>query len=545
MNRIKKVAALITVAVILTSVMAGCSSTGKSTSSAVSIDTSKTINISYIGNVQIGATKADGISQKFLEQKFNVKFQPTFLDSTAYTQKLPILLSSGQIPDVMYLLDPKDVKAYASQGFLMELPYSTIKKYNPANYNFVTTKIPTLWSYSAYSGKNYGIPNLNIGGSNPKVGLWRQDWLTKVGITKVPETIDEFAAAFDKFVNNDPDGNGKKDTYALSGDMKSFSASFTEIYGAYGVLPFNWMKDSTGKVTLGMMLPGTKAALTTLADWYKKGYISPDFITDDSGGTIKQKFINGKIGYNNQGADYFAVNYDQTQTNSYAYLTRQVNPNAQLVTANLPKGPDGKSGTFSWGEGGHIITFGKQMANDPTKLQRILNMFEVECTDQSIYEQAAIGVKGVNWDYRVAGDKTSGIKMLPPYDDSKQMAAEGLRNPPAMSYFDPFPISFEAGLAYQPKVVADYRQKTFDPTKGMQDLFMKPDTLPSSGQYWSDLLAKEITAFTKIIRGDQPVSYLDTFINEWKAAGGDQLLKEAQDNQATIDATVKAAKAAK
>ena len=38
--------------------------------------------------------------------------------------------------------------------------------------------------------------------------VWRDDWLKKVGIDKIPETLDEAETAFYKFRNDDPDGNG-------------------------------------------------------------------------------------------------------------------------------------------------------------------------------------------------------------------------------------------------------------------------------------------------------------------------------------------------
>lgn len=40
--------------------------------------------------------------------------------------------------------------------------------------------------------------------------LWRKDWLDKVGITKAPETLEEFEKAVYAFAEKDPDGNGKK-----------------------------------------------------------------------------------------------------------------------------------------------------------------------------------------------------------------------------------------------------------------------------------------------------------------------------------------------
>ncbi|HIU48197.1 MAG TPA: hypothetical protein IAB04_02410 [Candidatus Avimonoglobus intestinipullorum] len=59
-----------------------------------------------------------------------------------------------------------------------------------------------------------------------------------MGITEVPETLEEYEEAFDKIVNNDPDQNGQKDTYAISGIGGNYYRQFDWVFGAYG---WNWM----------------------------------------------------------------------------------------------------------------------------------------------------------------------------------------------------------------------------------------------------------------------------------------------------------------
>ena len=47
---------------------------------------------------------------------------------------------------------------------------------------------------------------------------------------------------------------------------------------------------------------------------------------------------------------------------------------------------------------------------------------------------------------------------------------------------------------------------------------------PSSAQYETELTKLEDEAFIEIITGKQPVDYFDTFVSEWKAAGGDTMI---------------------
>lgn len=45
--------------------------------------------------------------------------------------------------------------------------------------------------------------------------FFRQDWADKLGLS-APQNVDELYAMIEKFTNEDPDGNGKKDTIGLA-----------------------------------------------------------------------------------------------------------------------------------------------------------------------------------------------------------------------------------------------------------------------------------------------------------------------------------------
>ena len=61
--------------------------------------------------------------------------------------------------------------------------------------------------------------------------IFRQDWLDKLGL-KYPETLDDMKNVLIAFTNNDPDGNGKNDTYGYTAEKPSSSS---------GVTPFDWV----------------------------------------------------------------------------------------------------------------------------------------------------------------------------------------------------------------------------------------------------------------------------------------------------------------
>lgn len=489
-------------------------------------------------NYAVGAEEGT-YGETAIEELLNIDIKPTFYDNESYKTVRPVELAGGNIPDFMYLMDPVDVQQAAEQGFIMEIPFEMIEEYAPTYLKMINEEAPMTWLYSNYDGKNYGVVNMNPGGEAAKMSLWREDWLENVGIDKVPETLEEMEAAFDAFVNKDPDGNGQKDTYALSGDFKNWHMCFTEIFGAYGVLPFNWVEDENGNVTYGGLLPETKEVLEILADWYQKGYIHPDMITDSYfDTTLTGKFENGQIGYRINGN---IGDLNEAQDGSTISIMKQINPEAKIAMGLPITGPEGKSGTFAWGNSGHILTFGSHLKDDPEKVIRILKLLEMLCNDEELHTRLQIGEEGTHWEYLSEEEqKTSqlSIQFVDEIREKAQYQAAGFNIPlNAISYWGMFPSSMETASKfwtdYNKEFDADYGEKARE--VGLSDLFRKPDVLPSAGQYFNDLKNMQLVAFAKIISGEESIDYYDTFVEQWKANGGETLLKEAQEMKTTAD----------
>lgn len=468
-----------------------------------------------------------------LEERFNVDIKPLFLDNTNYNDKKTMMIASGQKIDLIYELDPSNVKQDASQGLLMELPYDVIKKYAPTVYKIICDEAPKAWLYSRVDDANYGIPNLNYSNDRCRNGVWRVDWLRNVGIDKIPETLDEMHDALYKFVYNDPDGNGQKDTYGMSSDITNWHTMFTDIFGAYGVLPFDWMGEGEN-VEYGGFKEGTYEALQLLQDWYKEGLIDPDFITDNVFSTGKDKFQNGIVGFINQNGGYWAPD----DTNSLPAVMKQIDPNAEISNALPVKGPNGDSGTFCWGAPNHIVSFGADLANEPEKLVRILTILETLVTDEELTKTVKLGEQGKHWDFKNAElGFDGGVKFLSPYDDSSQQKNECLTSEfSSPSFFVPVSLSYDTAMKYMERERKEVLDKYSPKELGMSDAFMKPDTLPSASEYFVDLRTKQINLMVSVIKGDKTVDdYKNEFAEIWSQGGGDTLLEEAKTMGSQID----------
>ena len=107
----------------------------------------------------------------------------------------------------------------------------------PARLKEIYKQYPTTFNPVVRDGKVYGMaisPNLTEG----QVMLIRQDWLDSLKL-EAPTTIDEFENIISAFTNEDPDGNGKNDTYGFTfsgkdGYNTGWVSDPVMIFSAYG-----------------------------------------------------------------------------------------------------------------------------------------------------------------------------------------------------------------------------------------------------------------------------------------------------------------------
>lgn len=486
----------------------------------------ETIELKWLGYPQNPNASEGTIPEKLLEEKFNVEITPIFLSQSTYNDKKAMLLASGEKIDFIYELDPVHVRQDVRQGLIAEIPYDTIKEYAPTVFAELNKECPDAWIFSRVDGSNYGIPNMNYNNEYPYIGIWRKDWLENVGIDKVPETLDEMYEALYRFTYNDPDGNGQQDTYGMSDDI-SHRNLFTNIFGAFGVSPINWMADQSGEPVYGGFLPGTRDALELLANWYKAGIIHPDFITDDMYSTGLEKFRNGKVGYSRYGGGFF----DPMNANNIAKVTAELNEGAEVVNSPLVKGPNGDQGTFAWGKACHIIAFGAHVAEDEAKMKRLLEIQEELLVNEELLVEVRLGTLGETFEYKDASvGSTSGVNYLPPYDDNNQRLNECFApdfGSPA--FFSAVTPTYDMYLKYRDYRITDVYNEFAPKEYAIVDMFIKPDILPSSSKYFVDIRNWQINLMVEIIKGEKPIEAYDEFESYWNECGGKTLEEEAKE----------------
>ncbi|SDE55887.1 putative aldouronate transport system substrate-binding protein [Paenibacillus sp. UNCCL117] len=482
-------------------------------------DPAKRYKISVALNAVVPVDK-DGEMLKYFGDKFNTDYDVWNIESNKWDEILNLKFASGEIPDQMFVKGFTGLQKYVKQDLLAEIPEEMVKKNAPNLYKELNeTAVKDGLKYGKVGSKLYGLPIPNAV-RNRKPIVWNGIWLNNVGITKTPETIQEFEEAMYKFANDDPDKNGKKDTYGLS------QTGMQAVYGAYGYLPEIW-QERDGKLVYGSVQPEVKQALTMLSKWYKDKVLDPEFITGENQGgyyAFTHAFFNGRIGFSSIGEYYTwkPVLYPgDSKSENYLEL-KKIKPELadKLVHGLPPKGPEGKLGVSAPNEvNGNFIGFGKQLEKEPDKMAKALQNLEAMNKSYDDFLTSIFGIQGKHWEF----NKDNGFPGFINGADAKMLVKMGVMLNP----FEPKEFTIKRA-----KPRFDWADQNQYNVGGISNSLLTP--LASESKYKEELLKIEKEAFISIITGDKPISYFDEFVARWKKSGGEQLEKEANEWFATI-----------
>ena len=220
-----------------------------------------------------------------LEEQTNVKIDWQIFPYETATEKLGILLTSGDYPDVIggWLLGTKDI---LNDGMLdgLYIPLEELfEKYAP-NIMEILDLPGVRQAFTLPDGHIYTIPYV-IG--TPLVGFlpWiNQKWLDNVGM-EMPTNTDEFKQVLIAFRDQDANGNGDpNDEIPFSGDPNNLALGM--LAGWFGV---NASSAGThgnfalvdGKLEFSANKPEYKEFVEFFADLHKENLLDPELFTQD------------------------------------------------------------------------------------------------------------------------------------------------------------------------------------------------------------------------------------------------------------------------
>jgi putative aldouronate transport system substrate-binding protein len=297
-----------------------------------------------------------------------VKF--VIVPRTEAPQKMNMLFAAGEGPDVV--ANYEDVGPFIAKGQALEITDDLLAKM--PNYKKVLDENPALKKLTTVDGKLYTVGTISPISPN-HTAIIREDWLKKLNL-EVPKTPEELLAVAKAFTEQDPDGNGKNDTYGTTMNADSrrvlshmFGFGNPEIYAVEdGKLTHVWdrMQDW---LTFAKQIVDAKT-------------VDPDFLLD-KGDKALTDFTNGKVG--------IFLTGKLSQLNSPTFVNfKKSNPTAKLEAFDLPAT---KYGTFEgYVNGGpSIVGFINSATKDPDAAARYINWL----TDPKVSNYLVNGPDGV------------------------------------------------------------------------------------------------------------------------------------------------------
>lgn len=231
----------------------------------------------------------------------------------------------GALPDVFaadILYYPQLITQFIPEELVAEIPEELLEKY-PLTKQLLENDAVTQTVYSMYDGY-YFLPKPDS--ADPEIykaerkGLFiRKDWLEAVDMD-MPTTWEEMYEVAHAFTHNDPDGNGVKDTYGLTGDGMGTLRYF---FSSTGVSNRYWNKAEDGTWFFGALDDRNIEVLEWLRKMYDDGSIDPDF-----GATTWQeglaRFSSNTFGFVVRNADASWIN--DVMVKYYGAANPDVNP---------------------------------------------------------------------------------------------------------------------------------------------------------------------------------------------------------------------------
>ncbi|WP_308638074.1 extracellular solute-binding protein [Paenibacillus silvisoli] len=464
--------------------------------------------------------KVDAPGVKAIRDKFgvDVEFVPT--GGEGFKEKVNLMISSGDIPDWMKEPSFTDYDKYMQQGIISEIPQELIEQNMPKYVEWLKRFLgDDPFKYVRRDGKIYALPVIwDIGIDGLDLGI-REDWMKKVGVTKTPETLDELEALLTKFRNDDPDGNGKKDTYGMTSSGENIESMFSSVFGAFDAYP-NIFREKDGKIVRGEIEPGAKQALEVLNRWYKNELIDPEFVVN-KGNNVEDKVLTGKAGVVEFYWWAFLPGNAFLGGEQWYDKLKKTNPDFNFAITGGVKGPDGKYGISQYNPAyASGVVFGKQLEQDQDKMVKYMQIFEATQFEPEIYEKMNFGEKDQQWKLGANGT----VEYIGAFTDENERKKLGLGGYSMSGSFNDY--DFQTSYTSD----ASMRQLAKDTrAKGTRNIdILAPFNKPIYNETQDKLKQFTTQNFIDFITGRKSLDEFDKFVSEWKSMGGDKVLEEAQ-----------------
>jgi putative aldouronate transport system substrate-binding protein len=433
-----------------------------------------------------------------IERKTNTKLNVQLVPASGveYYNKINLLVASASLPDIVKI-GGYDYFNYLPQGVFLELN-SYIDKYG----NNMKKSIPKeAWDKIAVEGgKYYAIPSYNYAGKH--INVVRQDWLDNLSI-KTPVNLNEYLEMLRKFTFNDPDKNGKNDTYGLgtvSTGTYAFGATFMPIFGAFG-MQTEYYTVKENKMYANMISKEYKEAIAYCKSLFDEKVVDPEMFVLKSEIAL-EKVVQGKIG---TFLSWWSV---PELTLMLQYKMDKVSPGSKLAVIPPIQGKDGYSGMKAASLISGTVSISKNCKN-PEAVIKFLDYL----TGDEGSKLAYLGIKDIHYTEKQG-------KLESRTDEGKKAQSESWLDS-LSQLIQRTDLVYESNKIDNPK---SYEYAAIAMNSKLYSNAVEGMTNTAFQTYGSDLKKYEEEWFIKFVSGKEPLSKWDDYVKGWKTKGGQEVL---------------------
>ena len=450
----------------------------------------------------------DTVHQK-LEEITGKQIDLTWVPNADYEEKTNITLAGSDLPHAMVIQGktPGFVKN-ANAGAFWEL-----SEYLDEYPNLVAES-PEIEHNASVNGEIFGIYRARDAMRTSVI--LRKDWLEAVGM-ETPRTVEDLYEVAKAFTEQDPDGDGKDDTYGLivpkwPGTINS-NSPYDVIATWFGA--GNAWTESGGELVPNFTTEEFIEANKYIKRFVDEGLINADYATMDSA-AWNDPFFNGEGGIIVDVHSRAAVLINLFKEQDPETFDQFVD-----ISGNL-EGPSGELFAHPTPGFSGFIAIPKATVTTEEQLHQVLSFLN----DLNSPEAAVLinnGIEGVN--FELEDGATVPLE---------NMTAEGEEITQAVKSYAQLGMNVAGTNFYLPAQATEYEQEMFDKRKALEASDLESAVHNPAGAYISETqvakgaqLDNIVTdARIKFFAGQLDESGLRDAVEQWKTSGGSDVIAE-------------------
>lgn len=476
-------------------------------------------------NLPEGDTYEDNAYTRYLRKMLNIQNDTVYMDTEErYSELVNILVKDQNLPDIMVVTDREILKELVENDLVEDLTEVFEKCTSPRIKEMYESYGDALLNSGKFNGRLMAVPETVID-HGPNLLWLRKDWMEELGLEE-PETLEDAFEIIDAFVQNRMGTEDGETPVGLACDTNlvgttSSSYSVDPVFDSFGANPQRWISQD-GEIVYGSLTEETKEALDYLHKLYDRGILDRNFALR-APNNLRDLVVNGKCGA------FFGLWWTPNNPLMESY---EKNSEADWEPYYLQELAD-KNVYESFRDNKYVVV--RKGYEHPEIVMKIISVLfdytRYEAEDaREVNEYFALNVDPtarplvINVDYNEATyQATENIEaaLNGNYPEGNLTAIEQSYYQACSSYLSGNDYTAEDWAAYKSRIsaVGLLVDKHYTPA-------VRSYLDDAGGEIPQSLRQFETSTFIQIIMGEKPVSYFETFVEQWYQQGGHELTQQ-------------------